>query len=425
MRHLKYFALFESKTHDLVLPKNEEELEKLSKMPSFQNIKSLVIRPSWTRNDSKNLGMRIIRGGSIEIDGPSYNFKITVGGVFYYGAYQVGPQNVKLDTWDKVFDYVYIYFVANTNTNVKSSELEDFVFRAIINDNTYSKIKGSEYYQKILELSRKYNGSLADEAISKASEESSKYISDPLVILETPSYKFFDNIFHFKYEIVDHDPHQLKVTFGNVTPYGIFKKGEGLYIRDTFSIALEGSRQPGYARTRVKTMGGLDKSVFKEIKQLANQQINSWRMDPVSIIKWETSFKVFKALIKSYEESGSSNIDKGEIIENSKDSILKVLQNWEYSNIVGFFKTVKVLLDDKDLRSFGNEYLNTNCKSKINIMLSDFKNNDPIEYSRIMKEWVNDTVFGDLLKDVAEMDSDIIKGGSMMRRFGFSNDNDD
>ena len=55
-------------------------------------------------------------------------------------------------------------------------------------------------------------------------------------------------------------------------------------------------------------------------------------------------------------------------------------------------------------------------------MLSDLKNNDPMEYSRIIKEWVNDTVFRDLLKDVAERDSDIIKGGSMLRRFGFGND---
>jgi hypothetical protein len=421
MKHLKYFDLFESKRHNLVLPKNNEELEKLEKMPSFQNIKSIGLKHSWFRSDDKNI--RIIRGGSIEIDGPSYNFRITTGGVFYYGAYPVGPQNVELDTWDKVFDYVYIYFLANTRIrNVKSSELENFVFRAIINVNTYSKIKGSEYYEKILELSRKYNGSLTDEVLSKTVGEASKYISDPLAILETPSYKFFDKIFDFEYEINLHDPHQLKVTLGNVTPFGIFNKGEGLSMRDTFYISLEGSNQPGIAKTKVKTYKGLDKAVFKEIKGLSNQQISIWRMGPISIIKSESSLKIFKELIKSYEEGGSFNIDKSQIIENAKDSILNVLENWEYSNIVGFFETVKMLLDDKELGSFGNEYLNTKCKPKIDSMLSDLKNNDPMEYSRIIKEWVNDTVFRDLLKDVAERDSDIIKGGSMLRRFGFGND---
>ena len=418
MKHLKYFDLFESKSHNLVLPKNNEELEKLEKMPSFQNIKYLLTH-SWAY-DAKRI--RIIRGGSIEIIGPSYNFRITTGGVFYYGGYPVGPQNVKLDTWDKVFDYVYIYFLANNKIrNVKSSELENFVFSAIINVNTYSKIKASEYYEKILEISRKYNGSLTDEVLSKTIGESSKYISDPLAILETPSYKFFDNVFHFEYEITPHDPHQLKVTFGNATPFGIFNKGEGLSMPDTFYVPLEGSNQPGNAKTRVKTMKGLDKAVFNKIKQVSERGIYTWRMDPVTKIKAETAVKIFKEIIKSYEEGGSSNTDKSEIIENTKNSILNVLENWEYSNIGGFFETVKALLTDEHLAPFVNEYLNTKCKSKIDSMLSDLKNNDPMEYSRIMKEWVNDTVFGDLLKDVAERDSDIIKGGSMLRRFGFGN----
>ena len=69
MKHLKYFDLFESKSHNLVLPKNNEELEKLEKMPSFQNIKYLLTH-SWAY-DAKRI--RIIRGGSIEIIGPSYN----------------------------------------------------------------------------------------------------------------------------------------------------------------------------------------------------------------------------------------------------------------------------------------------------------------------------------------------------------------
>ena len=63
------------------------------------------------------IGLNIIRGGSIRIDGPSYDFKITKNGVFYYGGYQVGPQNAKLDTWDKVFEF-YKVWMAEKSLNI-------------------------------------------------------------------------------------------------------------------------------------------------------------------------------------------------------------------------------------------------------------------------------------------------------------------
>jgi hypothetical protein len=291
MKHIKSFALFESKMHNLELPTNENELGKLKQMPSFRNLQSLLSRMV--------IGINIIRGGSIRIDGPTYDFKITKNGSFYYGAYQVGPMNIKLDTWDKVFDYVYIYYLANLHLlkGVKSSELENFVFSGIISSNTYNKIKGNKFYQNVLKLSRKYNGDLADQAVAKAMVESDKYINDPLKIIETPSYKFFDTVFGFEYNIPADNPYGLHVNFKNRTPLGVFNKGEGLLIDSRIDVTLEGAPVPSTFKTSVKTFKGLDKAFLNKIKELSVRKIPTWRMDEISIIKYNAAMQILKDII--------------------------------------------------------------------------------------------------------------------------------
>ena len=348
MNHLKTFALFESKTHNLELPKNEDELGKLRRMPSFRNLQSLIPRMV--------IGLNIIRGGSIRIDGPSYDFKITKNGVFYYGGYQVGPQNAKLDTWDKVFDYVYIYYLANLNLlkGVKSSELEYFVFRGIISSNTYNKLKSNKFYQNVLELSRKYNGDLADQAVAKAMAESDQYISDPMKVLETPSYKFFDSILGFSPSISHNDPYKLVVSLKNVTPLGIFNKGEGLYLGDSITIILEGSSEVSTFKSRVKTFKGLDKAFLNKIKELSEKNISKWKMDEISVIKANAAIQILKDIIASYESGDSYTPDPLNMV---KGEIIEVLNNWDYNKIEKFFEVVSELLGDKDLRVIVDEYI--------------------------------------------------------------------
>jgi hypothetical protein len=412
MKHIKTFALFESKTHNLELPANENELGKLKQMPSFINLQSLIPR----------MGINIIRGGSIRIDGPTYNFKITKNGSFYYGGYQVGPMNIKLDTWDKVFDYVYIYYLANLHLlkGVKSSELENFVFSGIISSNTYNKIKGNKFYQNVLELSRKYNGDLADQAVAKAMAESDKYISDPMKVLETPSYKFFDSILGFSPSISANDPYELVITLKNVTPLGIFNKGEGLYLSDRISIILEGSHEVSTFKSRVKTFKGLDKAFFNKIKELSGQNTKRWRMDEISIIKTDTAIQILKDIIASYESGDSYTPDP---LNAVKGKILEVLNNWDYNKIEEFFKTISELLGDEDLRVIAEEYANSESgKSKMRKMLLDLKNNNVLDYAKVGKEWGNNPIFAEVFSDIMRDDANIIKGGSMMRRFGFGDD---
>jgi len=414
MKHLKTFALFESKTHSLELPTNENELGKLKQMPSFRNLQSLISRMV--------IGINIIRGGSIRIDGPTYDFKITKNGSFYYGGYQVGPMNIKLDTWDKVFDYVYIYYLANLHLlkGVKSSELENFVFSGIISSNTYNKIKGNKFYQNVLELSRKYNGDLADQAVAKAMAESDKYISDPMKVLETPSYKFFDSILGFSPSTSANDPYELVITLKNVTPLGIFNKGEGLYLSDRISIILEGSPEVSTFKTRVKTFKGLDKAFLNRIKELSGQNTKRWRMEEISIIKANAAMQILKDIIASYESGDSYTPDPLNVV---KAKILEVLNNWDYNKIEEFFKTVSELLGDKDLRVIVEEYANSESgKSKMRKMLLDLKNNNVLDYAKVGKEWGNNPIFAEVFSDIMRDDANIIKGGSMMRRFGFGDD---
>ena len=414
MNHLKTFALFESKTHNLELPKNEDELGKLKRMPSFRNLQSLIPRMV--------IGLNIIRGGSIRIDGPSYDFKITKNGVFYYGGYQVGPQNAKLDTWDKVFDYVYIYYLANAlSRGVKSSEFEDFVFRGIISSNTYNKLKSNKFYQNVLELSRKYNGDLADQAVAKAMAELYQYISDPMKVLETPSYKFFDSILGFSSSISDNDPYKLVVSLKNVTPLGIFNKGEGLYLGDSITITLEGSSEVSTSKSRVKTFKGLDKAFLNKIKELSENNISKWKMDEISVIKANAAIQILKDIIASYESGDSYTPDPLNMV---KGEIIEVLNNWDYNKIEKFFEVVSELLGDKDLRVIVDEYINSESgKSKMQEMLLDLKNNNVLDYAKVSKELSNNPIFADVFSDMMRDDSNIIKGGSMMRRFGFGDNN--
>jgi len=413
MKHLKTFALFESKTHNLELPANENELGKLKQMPSFINLQSLLSRMV--------IGINIIRGGSIRIDGPAYDFKITKNGGFYYGGYQVGPMNIKLDTWDKVFDYVYIYYLANVlSRGLKSSELENFVFSGIISSNTYNKIKDNKFYQNVLELSRKYNGDLADQAVAKAMAESDKYINDPLKIIETPSYKFFDTVFGFDSSIPDNNPYELHVVLKSLTPLGVFNKGESLSLDSKIDITLDGAPGPSTFKTSVKTLKGLDKAFLNKIRELSGQNIRTWKMDEISIIKSNAAMQILKDIIASYESGNSYTPDPLGMV---KEKILEVLNNWDYTKIEKFFETISELLNDDDLREIAEDYANSELgKDKMRKMLLDLRNSNVLDYAKVGKEWGNNPIFANVFSDIMRDDANIIKGGSMLRRFGFGDD---
>jgi hypothetical protein len=250
--------------------------------------------------------------------------------------------------------------------------------------------------------------------------ESDKYISDPMKVLETPSYKFFDSILDFSPSISDNDPYELVVTLKNVTPLGVFNKGEGLFLNSKIDITLEGSPEVGTFKTKVKTFKGLDKAFLNKIKEFSKQTIATWRMDEISVIKSNTAIQILKDIIAAYESGDSYTPDPLDMV---KAKILEVLNNWDYNKIEEFFKTVSELLGDKDLRVIVEEYANSESgKSKMRKMLLDLKNNNVLDYAKVGKEWGNNPIFADVFSDIMRDDASMIKGGSMMRRFGFGDD---
>jgi hypothetical protein len=103
--------------------------------------------------------------------------------------------------------------------------------------------------------------------------------------------------------------------------------------------------------------------------------------------------------------------------------ILEVLNNWDYNKIEEFFKTISELLNDEDLRVIAEEYANSESgKSKMREMLLDLRNNNVLDYAKVGKEWGNNPIFAEVFSDIMRDDANIIKGGSMMRRFGFGDD---
>lgn len=415
MKYIKSFSLFESKTHTLTLPKNQSELDTLEKSSGFNILKN------FDAGRGRGCELVMTRNGGVEILSPvNYNFKVSPTGSFYYGGLKVGPKYTNLDTWDKLFDYVYLYFLGTGLSIISTDLLENFVFHGMIKSSTYSRIRNSKYYESILDLARKYLGQSADEAIDKASNELDTYISDPLQVLETPSYKFFDGIFNFESSVSSKDQYELIVNLKNVTPLGIFNKGEGLSLDSKIDITLEGSPIVGTFKTKVKTFKGLDKAFLNKIKELTKQTIATWRMDDISIIKANAAIELLKDIIASYESYGSS----GDTNIDISDKILPILNNWDYNKIDGFFKTINSLLADNGLTGFTKEYINSEeGKSKMREMLLDLKNNNVLDYAKVSKEWGNNPIFADVFNDIMRDDANIIKGGSMLRRFGFG-DND-
>lgn len=418
MKYLKSFSLFESKTHSLVLPKNQSELDDLEKSPGFQRLKTI--------KGYQKTGCELVmmRNGGVEILSPvRYNFKVSPAGTFYYGGIKVGPKyDTNLDTWDKLFDYVCLYFLG-TGLNIISTDLlENFVFHGVIKSSTYSRIRNSKYYELILDLARKYLGQSADEAINKASNELDTYISDPLKILETPSYKFFDTIFDFDSHIPSDNPYELIVNLKNVTPLGVFNKGEGLFMNSKIHITLEGDAGVSTFKTSVKTLKGLDKAFFNKIKELSEQGIQKWRMDEISIFKTNVVIKILQDIMRSYESGESFTAEVYDII---KDKILTILNNWDYIKIENFFETIISMLDDKYLKDIAEKYFNSEeGKNRMIEMLLDLKNNNLLLYTKVAKELSNSPIFSERFKDLLNRDSAVIKGGSMLRRFISKDDND-
>jgi hypothetical protein len=418
MKHLKNFSLFESKSHKLPLPKNQAELDVLSESPGFQKLKDLKRTGSL-----RTLGSTLVmtRNGGVEITGPgNYNFKVSPAGSFYYGGLKVGPRHdTNLDSWDKLFDYVYLYSIGTGLNLAPTDSLENFVFHGVINTSLYSRIKDSEYYQSILEMARKYVGEVADVAVADAASKSSAYITDPSKVLETSSYKFFNKVFGFNPQIKGNS---INITSDNITPFGIFNFND---LKLTFPYSL-GARIfmdfSGYGgastgAVKVKTLKGLDQSFLKHIINQYEESIKELgtgyyarRANDLSAAASKYLLEIFKTCIDSY----IAGKDIPEIGSEPKNSVLRaVFYNWKSSN-EDYIKSLVAIINDGKFNSVAEEI--SHSPKTIDI-LNSIKSEDPIKYSEIMMKLRDVTFMKDAIKYLYDDSRDVIKGGSLLRRF--------
>ena len=418
MKHLKNFLLFESKSHKLPLPKNQAELDVLSESPGFQKLKDLK-RTGSLRTVGSSLVMT--RNGGVEITGPGhYNFKVSPAGSFYYGGLKVGPKHdTNLDSWDKLFDYVYLYLIGTGLGIAPTDMLENFVFHGVMSTSLYSRIKDNEYYQSILEMARKYVGEVADVAVADAASKSSAYITDPSKVLETSSYKFFNKVFGFNPQIKGNS---INITSDNITPFGIFNFDDpkltlpySLGARIFMDFSGYGGASTG--TVKVKTMKGLDKSFLKQIINQYEGSIKELgtghyarRANDLSAAASKYLLEIFKTCIDSY----MSGEDIPEIGSEPKNAMLRdVFYNWKSSN-VDYIKCLVGIIKEGRSNSIAEEI--SNSPKTIDI-LNSIKSEDPIKYSEIMMELRDVPFINDAIKDLYDNSRDVIKGGSLLRRF--------
>jgi hypothetical protein len=406
MRYIKNFALFESKTHNLPLPKSEAELDKLRASDGFQRLKNQKF-DRWYIFGGKKITepeLSIMRNGGVEIFLRPYNFKVSPTGNFYYGGLKVGPRHdTNLDTWDKLFDYVYLYHLANGRKRIApSGDLENFVFHGVMTNSLYNKIANTENIETILDLARKYSGDAADKAIDVAKGKLSAFISDPSRVLETPVYKFFNQVFDFKPEIKNH---HIEISTGEKSQFRILQDSgieQPFWLKDPkFRMYFPGFITASSNLVKVKTMKGLDNAFLKEIKRLGDYSSSN----PLDII----SIDLLKRFIDQYEQGEQipSLPDLETIIKNS-------FLDWNGTNK----KYVKSLISLANSELTNKDKVIEEIAPKTMDILNGLKKEDLINYGEIMKEIGDIPLIKNSISDFYSSQEDIIKGTSVLRRFG-------
>ena len=414
MKHLKNFSLFESKSHKLPLPKNESELEALKKSSGFQILKNFTA-------GRHGCGLRRTRNGGVEILSPvGYNFKVAPSGTFYYGGLKVGPKyDTNLDTWDKLFDYVYLYFLGTGLSIAPSAGLENFVFHGVINPSLYIRINDNIYYQSILDLARKYVGEAADRGIANVKNESGKYIDDPRKVLETPSYKFFDKVFGFVPEITENG---VRIDINNKTPFGIFDdlnlKLPG-YFGSKIYMYFPGFGGSNAGLVKVKTMKGLDQNFLKKITEtyegasnaLKRGWYNNRKDSSLEESLADIMLEIFRTCINNYKEGKEA---KSYAIGEFDSAIAEAFYKWKKSD-EDYIKSLVSLINIGKFDSAAEEI--SHSEKTIDV-LNSLKSESITKYAGIMRELSDVPFIKDAIKNTYDKNIEVIKGGNLLGRFG-------
>jgi hypothetical protein len=168
----------------------------------------------------------------------------------------------------------------------------------------------------------------------------------------------------------------------------------------------------------VKTIKGLDKSFLKLIttqyERSLSQVKQPWyinRANPLDKVACDIVLKLFRESIDNYKEG--KDIPKVGAREIN-DEISGVFYKWQGSG-VDYIKSLVAIINNGKFNSVAEEI---SYSEKTIEILNSIKSEDPIKYSEIMRELRDVPFISDATKDLYNTSNDVIKGGSLLRRFG-------
>lgn len=378
MKYLKNYAVFEggsSYKFGFKVPTSQAEVDVINSYPEMDKLREVC----KTGRSYTNVGYRYNqRSGSVEIDcGLRYGFKLTKNGTIYYGGLTIGPStNYVFNDWHSITDYITIYAISKYIA-FNANQLDKFVFDGKqIPVSTFSKITKSPFKDVVIEIANKYNPGLANELVTKREKEISQYITDTEKILQTQPYKYLSGIFGISVdENSRRGPECIRFNQDKFSPFGIFdsfikSKTEGRYFRYYgLEICL------GAEDYKIKTERGLERLVFNELKNFINSNQ------------------------KSLEREAMRNPDLVPISHLIRNMITAIFSNNQ-----------------------------TEADAEVESMMIDalekLKLSSPINFSNIIQSIKSQGTFGNVLKHF-EKDSEIVKGGSMLRKFNIFDDSEE
>jgi len=390
MKWIKDYNLFESNIHNLPIPKTDSELEVLRNSKSFRRILSirqiLSMKGKIGKEEEKD---RLTIGFPGEVfvcvqELLGYCFSVSKSRI-EWGRKEISPRWTKIDSWDKAFDWLFIYAFShsrgiytinskpfNTGDLFSFPSIENFVFNGVLTHNLFLVLKALEQnnnllYKTIIDLAKEYNGEKIEEVMDREAGESSKPISDLEMILKTNAHKKATSFLGQSHTLMPKKNYIDIFVAKDSLLKQIMDKDPQTSWDDTLSIALpkigvSPKNQDSLAGVKlimVKTMKGLDSQVTSRIK---------------------------------------------DFLEDKKKDL-------KDSTSTGF------LIDPIVSWFIGNE--DVTLYDGIRKWFVELKKTDPIEYATKVKALDEISLLKDLGKELIVQDPDLIDGSSIIRRFGF------
>ena len=378
MKHLQIFSLFEgslsSYRYTFTLPKTQQEIDVINNSPEMANYieiaKALSRYPIYSKTFP---GFSFNRNGALVLNTPvGYDFKITPNGTIYYGGIQIGPSSKhSFNSVTEMLDFLSIYNVGRAY-GFRINDLDKFIFDGTYpGDIIFNKLLKSSIMDEVIKIAKKYNSpDLIDSIIAKKNTSIESYVRDASLILNTEIYKYLSDIYNFTdVNIADEC---LTFKAGYLSPFGLFDAflEDKPYLRShSVCLGINGD-------IRVKTLRGLEKSIVPNLIELISRLDRyPLRNEPGAGDFLSVNDEMKNAIIASAKSEYTLNVSSSMI-----DNIIDILEK--------------------------------------------IRSNSPLKFAKIINIFKSKQMFKDVVDHFAS-DSEIIKGGGLLGKFGITDDEED